>query len=90
MDVQFLFRMNLALYYITFFNKLNQISQSNYRAFHGLGQAEFACGGLVLGLNQFTLLPQLAPKMMLNLNVVKIDTKIIILICKSKSVTHSV
>ncbi len=27
--------------------------------FHGFGQGKFAYGGLILGLSQFTLLPQL-------------------------------
>jgi len=49
-----------------------------YRAFHGLGQAKFAYGGSVLGLNQFTLLPKMPLKMMLDLKAVKIDSKIII------------
>jgi len=46
-----------------------------YRAFHGFGQAKFAYGGSILGSSQFTLLPQLTLKMMLNLKVVKFDTK---------------
>jgi len=29
------------------------------RLFHGFGQAKFAYGGLVLGLSQFSILPQL-------------------------------
>jgi len=45
--------------------------------FHGFGQAKFAYGGSILGLRQFTLLPQLPLKMMLGLKVVKIDSKII-------------
>ena len=44
-----------------------------YRSFHGFGQAKFAYGGLILGLSQFALLPQL----MLGLKVVKISSKII-------------
>jgi len=51
-----------------------------YRAFHGFGQAKFAYGGSVLGSSQFVLLPQLPLKMMLDLKVVKIDSKIIILL----------
>ena len=61
-----------------------------YRAFHRFGQAEIAYGGLVLGLSQFSILPQLPLKMTLASKVVKIDLKIIISRCKSKSVTHSV
>jgi len=49
-----------------------------YRAFHGFGQAKFACSGLTLSSSQFTLLPQLPLKPMLDLKVVKIDSKIII------------
>jgi len=43
--------------------------------FHRFGQAKFTDGGLVLGLSQFSVLPQLPPKM-LSLKVVKIDSKI--------------
>jgi len=44
--------------------------------FHGLGQAKISYGGLILGLSQFTLLPQLPPKMMLGLKMVKVESKI--------------
>jgi len=37
-----------------------------YRAFYGFWQAKFADGGLILGLSQSTLLPQLPLKMMLD------------------------
>jgi len=46
--------------------------------YHGFGQAKFAYGGSVSGLSQFTLLPQLPLKMMLDLKVVKIVSKIIL------------
>jgi len=49
-----------------------------YRAFHGFGQAKFPDGGSVLGLGQFSILPQLPPKILLDSKVVKIDPKIII------------
>jgi len=49
-----------------------------YRAFLEHGQAKFPDGGLILGSRQFTLLPQLPPKILLDLKVVKIDSKIII------------
>ena len=49
-----------------------------YRAFHRFGQAKIAYGGLVLGLSQFSILPQLPPKIMPNSNLVKFDPKIII------------
>jgi len=48
-----------------------------YRAFHGFGQTEFAYGDLILGLSQFTILPQLPPNTMLDFKVVKIGSKII-------------
>jgi len=60
---------------------------------HGFGQTKFAYGGLIIGSSQFTLLgllPQLPLIMMLSLKVVKIDSKTSNLLCKSKSVTHSV
>jgi hypothetical protein len=50
---------------------------SGFRAFHGFGQAKFAYGGLVLGLSQFSQLPQLLLKTTLDLKVVKTDLKII-------------
>ena len=46
-------------------------------------------GGLVLGSSQFLLLPQLPKILLLISKVVTSDLKIIILICWSKSVTHS-
>jgi len=49
--------------------------------FHGFKQAKFAYGGLILGLSQFSLLPQLPLKTMLDLKMVKIDSKIIISLC---------
>jgi len=47
--------------------------------FHGFEQAKFVNGGSILSSSQFTLLPQLSLKMMLNLKVAKINSKIIIL-----------
>jgi hypothetical protein len=49
-----------------------------YRAVHGIGQAKFPDGGSVLGSSQFSILPQLPLKMMLDSNIVNIDPKIII------------
>jgi len=43
--------------------------------FYGFGQAKFTYGGLVLGSNHFTLLPQLPRKTMLDLKVVKTAQK---------------
>jgi len=45
------------------------------------GQAKFPDGGSVLGSSQFSVLPQLPPKMMLALKEVKIDSKISNLPC---------
>jgi len=61
-----------------------------HRAFHGFGQAKFPDGGLVLGLSQFSILPQLPQKTMLCLKGVKINSKISNLCRLPKSVTHSV
>jgi hypothetical protein len=40
-------------------------------------KAKFPDGGLVLGSSQFSILPQLTPKRLLDSKVVKIDQKII-------------
>jgi len=56
---------------------LTKMTSQFYRAFHGFGQAKFAYGGLVLGSSQFSLLPQLPLKTMLDLKAVKIDSKLI-------------
>jgi len=61
-----------------------------YRAFHRFGQAKFPDGGLALGSSQFSILPQLHQKTMLDSKGVKIDLKISNSSCQSKSVTHSV
>jgi len=52
-----------------------------YRAFHGFGQAKFRNGGSILGSSQFAIQPQLLSKILLDSKVVKIDPKIIILLC---------
>ena len=44
-----------------------------YRAFHRFGLTKFAHGGLVLGLSQFLILPEMPQKMTLASKVVKID-----------------
>jgi len=46
--------------------------------FMDLGQAKFPDGGLVLGLSQFSMLPQLPQKILFNSKVVKIDPKLIV------------
>jgi len=43
--------------------------------FHGFGQAKFPNVGLALGSSQFSILPQLSPKIMLDSKVVEIDQK---------------
>jgi hypothetical protein len=53
-------------------------------------QAKFPDGGSVLGLIQFSTLPQLPPKILFDSKVVKTYPKIIILLFKSKSMKHSV
>jgi len=53
----------------------------SYRVFQRFGQAKFADSGSILGSSQFTQLPQLPEKMMLDLKKVKFDSKIIILLC---------
>jgi len=52
-------------------------AMGTYKAFYGFGQAKFAYCGSSLGSSQFTL-PQLPTKTILNLKVVKIDSKIVI------------
>jgi len=48
-----------------------------YRVIHGLGQAKLPDVGLVIGSSQFSVLPKMPPKLMLDSKVFKIDTKII-------------
>ena len=62
----------------------------SYRAFHRFGQAKFGNGGSILSSSQFSQMPQQPQKMTLALKVVQIDSKIIISVHKSKSVTQSV
>jgi len=50
--------------------KLRSYCIHRYKAFHGFGQANFTDGGSILGLIQFTLLPQLPPKILLDLKLV--------------------
>jgi len=57
------------------------VDEIDYRAFHRFWQAKFPDGGLILGSSQFSILPQLPPKILLDSKVVKIDPKIIILLC---------
>ncbi len=52
-----------------------------HRAFRRFGQAKFPDGGSVLGSSQFSILPQLPPKILLDSKVVKINPKIILLLC---------
>jgi hypothetical protein len=50
--------------------------------FQEFSKAKFAKGGSILSSSQFLILPQLAQKMKLASKVVKIDSKIIILLPK--------
>jgi len=51
----------------------------SYRAFHRFVQAKFPDGGLILGSIQFSILPQLPPKILLDSKGVKIDPIVIML-----------
>jgi hypothetical protein len=66
------------------------IVKNTYKAFDGFGQAKFAYGGSILGSSQYTLLLQLPLKTMLDLKVVKINSKISISLHESNFVTHSI
>jgi len=57
---------------------MKEILLLKYRAFHGFGEAKFAYSGSSLGSTQFTLLRKLPLKMILNLKVVKIESRKII------------
>ncbi len=70
--------------------QVSHTEPKSYKAFHRFGQAKLAYSGSILGSSQFTLLPQLPPKMMLDLKVVKIDSKIYKSLHYYKSMTHSV
>jgi len=48
------------------------------RAFHGFGQAKFPDDGSVLSSSQFSVLPLMPPKILIDPKVVKINSKIII------------
>jgi len=52
----------------------------SYRVFHKFGKANFPDYGLILDPSQFSILPQLPPKILLDSEVVKINPKIIILL----------
>jgi len=53
---------------------------TSLECFTDLDKLKFAHGGLILGSSQLSLLFKLPLKMMLDLKVVKIDSKIIILL----------
>jgi hypothetical protein len=59
-------------------NKHPKKEETTYQRFR---QAKFPDGGLVLALSQFSLLPQLPPKILLDSKVVNIDPNIIISLC---------
>jgi len=58
--------------------------------FHGFVKVKFVYDDSVLGSSQFSILPKLPPKIMLNSKVVKIDPKTVISLRKSKSVKNVV
>ncbi len=53
-----------------------------YSVFQGFRQAKSANGGSILSSSQFLILPQLPQRMKLASKVVKVDSKIIILLPK--------
>jgi hypothetical protein len=55
-------------------------AQSRYIVFHRFRQAKFDYGGSILSSSQFLILPQLPKKVELTFKVVKVDSKIIILL----------
>jgi hypothetical protein len=61
-----------------------------FKALDKLDLVKLAFGGKVLGSIPFSLLTQLSHKMMFDSRVVKSDSRIIISIHYSKSLTHSV
>jgi hypothetical protein len=69
---------------------MNLHHNNTYRAFRGFGQAKFPDGGSVLGSSQVILLSKLPLNSTLDLKVVKIASKLIILLTLYKSVTHYV
>jgi hypothetical protein len=58
--------------------------------FHCFRPAKFACVDSIFSLGQFLLLPRRRQKTMLAIKVVKIDSKIIRLLPRSKSVKQPV
>jgi hypothetical protein len=54
----------------------------HYSVFQGFSKAKSANGGSILSLSQFLILPQLPQKIKLASKVVKVDSKIIILLPK--------
>ncbi len=59
-----------------------KIGQQFYSVFQGFRQAKIDNGGSILTSSQFLILPQLPRKMKLASKVVKVDSKIIILLPK--------
>jgi hypothetical protein len=53
-----------------------------YSVFQGCSKAKSANGGSILSSSQFLILPQLPQKIKLDSKVVKVDSKIIILLPK--------
>jgi hypothetical protein len=59
-----------------------QLKLESYSVFQGFSKAKSANGGLILSSSQFLILPQLPQKIKLASKVVKVDSKIIILLPK--------
>jgi hypothetical protein len=86
----------VPIYFLIFFHQQKQqiffshkeillslsLSLESYSVFQGFSKAKFANGGSILSSSQFSILPQIAQKMTLASKVVKIDSKIIILLLK--------
>ena len=56
-------------------------NHTDYRVLDEINLVKLCYSGLVLGLSQLSLLPQLSQKMMFDSKVVKNDSKIIISLC---------
>ncbi len=66
----------------TYFGVLLFNVENPYSVFQGFSKAKSANGGSILSSSQFLILPQLPQKIKLTSKVVKVDSKIIILLSK--------
>ena len=76
--------------FVVFVDKISFKNTECVRDLDKINFVKLGNGGSVLGLGQFLLLLQLPQQMTLASKVVKSESIIIILLCWSKSVTHSV